>query len=681
MMNAAEIEWMSVLLSIYLERTTTGTKQILNFRKRAMVLNERLVDSDFTDYILTGSIAQGCFQKGSDVDTMLVNKSTEVLYPDQSIPQYLIHKTILNIREAGCRPGFVHLALRQLSSHSRISSSSLVRIGDSVFISSDIFREEWTTFYSKFTGSNFKSSGPSSAYTSYSGSDAGDFVFCFPCKIWPSEANEWITRTRLHGWPHQTLIDEIVNSGCHLVPVGDKCSKDTFLQWRISFTAAERSLVHSFRLIQVKVYVLLKYFLKQIKETLKEIIGDDDILCTYFLKTIMFHAIENSSHFFWQDKNLFYCFWFCINILIAWVRAGFCPNYFFPNNNMFQRKIHGQHQQILLDILVNYSQMKWMCLSVGNFFKNSIWERLCDSGVQAQLVLPMPAQEHIMVQDLEIVSTLSSRCCRTEEKIINAFRLLSTSKSEFEEVFAYHCAMSSLRYLSSDMFSQEQCENRAALGNKTRYGRLRKCKYWITRNALMRTDVLYLATLHFLTGNFPKCLGMSRRVMKLASYIGEDAKINQEFRTLYRQPHGYIFERLHQIYSSFIKFRHQDMYLPHLSVELSKEFQSISIPPLPYTLFMNFLCCHELGDTRGRDGALHQLVQIQYHEEQGGQQFWIVHTLLGICYQTLGDYQRAIEAYWESAQSKGELHEFNTAKDRIAIVYLCMYVSRRSDSG
>ncbi|XP_033747175.1 uncharacterized protein LOC117332399 [Pecten maximus] len=676
MMNSTESERMSVLLSTLLERTVTGTDEMVNIKRKAVVLDERFQTSDIVDIFLTGSNGEGVSLSGSDVDGMTVYKWAEVVYPDQRFSQHLTHKSIIYIREAECRPGYVKLEIGQLKfPFQQLFDSTLVRIGNSKFISSDIFREKMVSPLSKHTGVQFESNGPSISYRGNRGIGDCDLVACFPCNSWPREANEWITRTRLYGWPHQTLIDKIVNKGFHLVPVGDKCSKDTFLQWRISLVVAERSLVHSFSLLQVKVYVLLKHFLKQIKETLKETIGDDDILCSYFLKTILFHAIENSSQRFWQDKNLFYCFWFCINILLGWVRAGFCPNYFIPTNNMFQRKVHGQHQQILLDILYNYSEMKWMCLSVGNQ-KPSIWESLCDTSIQSLLVVPWTVEFKMLHTDREIFTAISTRLYPMEENSSNAFHLLSTSKSEFEEVYTYHNAMSSLRRLSSELISEELYENRAAPGNKTRYRRLRKCKYWISPGALMGTDVLHLATFHFLTGNFTKCLGISRRVMKLATFFRENVKQDRDFWKLHWQPHGCTLERLQKIYTDFITFHTNGIYLPHLCLEVSTD-----IPPLPYVLFLNFLCCHELGDTRGRDEALHQLIQIQYHKEQGGHKFWIVHTLLGICYQILGDYQRAIRAYLESSQSRLLFLPFNPAIDRIAIVYLCMYVSQRSDRG
>ncbi|XP_069124855.1 uncharacterized protein [Argopecten irradians] len=632
---------------------------------------------------MTGSHGEGCEVKGSDLDVMAVDKSVAVMYPEQCIPPYLANKTILYIQEAAnCRPGFVHLELGQLKGQfDQYFYNSLVRIGNSVFISSDIYREQIIKLYSMYFG-ELESNGPSA--TMKATRSSADFVDCFPCYTWPKEARDWIQRARLCGWPHPNLIDKIVDRGCHLVPVGDKCSEDTFLQWRISFAAAERCLVHCFTHVQVKVYTLLKYFLKQIKQTLKDTIGDDDILCSYFLKTTMFFAIEDTSEMFWQDKNLFYCFWFCFNIIIAWVRAGFCPNYFIQANNMFQRKVHGQHQLMLLDILDNYRRMKWLCLSVGNVYRPTIWEDLSDTLKMSNYARSFTTQETIIYQDGQIINALQNRHLSGKEIIVKLLNMLFSSKSEFEEVYLYFCAIDCLGCLASELMLYNGCYNQGAvLGNKAGYKKLRKCKYWMSPNALMGTNILRLAAFYFMTGNFHKCLEISRSTKKLASCHNQGIIIAEN---MYQSPFTCnLLSRLQKVFPDSIRLDHTAINFSPLFLELSREYrglkQILNIPPLPFILFLDFLCCNELKDTRGRDEALNQLIQVQFDGHQGGQVYWIVHTLLGICYQTLGDFHNAIRAYWASTQSNGDFHNWNTAIDRIAVVYLCMYASQIHPNG
>ncbi|OWF41853.1 uncharacterized protein LOC110461868 [Mizuhopecten yessoensis] len=617
---------------------------------------------------------------------MMIDTNVTVMYPGQCIPPNMACKTILYMRKADCRPGYVNLHLGQIGQEGQHSTemirNSLVRIANLTFVSSDIYREHNISFVNKATGVKHESNWPSCSFKSKI-----DCVRCFSCKSWPKEAKEWVTRTRLYGWPHKTLIKKIVDGGCFLVPIGDKCSEDTFLQWRLSFAPAETSLVTSFSHIQFKVYMLLKLFLKVIKETLKETIGDDDILYSYFLKTTLFHAIENSNQMFWQDKHLFYCFWFCLNILIAWVRAGFCPNYFFPTDNLFQRKVHGLSQQILLDCLNNYCLMKWECLSCLSFgrpFDLSIWKFLCKTVNQDKLVCPQTVQEIACRQDQEIIHSTVGNPPHPfnlrEMKV--AIHLLSTSHSDIDEVFTY---IRAIKFLLGFATEQVYPDHMVATDNKLRYRSLRKCKRLMAPIASMGTGLLHLATFCFLTGDVSRALTMCQQVMRLAStYTTSCRQIPHAMFLHGYRPQRQTLDRLRKMYTACIIFEDINVCLPHLYMELSKwPNEEIIIPPLPYAVFLYFLCCHELGDTRGRDKALRHLIKVQYDDKQGGNRFYIVHTILGICYQTIGDNHRAIRAYWESAQSNNATayYEGNPAIKRITVVYLCMYALQRSDRG
>ncbi|XP_069136846.1 uncharacterized protein [Argopecten irradians] len=198
------------------------------------------------------------------------------------------------------------------------------------------------------------------------------------------------------------------------------------------------------------------------------------------------------------------------------------------------------------------------------------------------------------------------------------------------------------------------CYNQGVVpGNKAGYRKLRKCKYWMSPNALTGTNILHLAAFHFMTGNFHKCLEISRSTKKLASCFTQlNITIVNVRRSLFICN---LLSRLQKVFTASIRLDQIGIQFSHLFLELSKEYRgvkhSIYIPPLPFIIFLIFLCCNELKDTRGRDEALNQLIQVQFDEHQGGQVYRIVHTLLGICYQTLGDFHNAIKAYWASAQS------------------------------
>jgi hypothetical protein len=49
-----------------------------------------------------------------------------------------------------------------------------------------------------------------------------DSAFCLRYDKWPSVGKQWIDRPRLCGWPPESLINNIVQGGVLLVPIGSK---------------------------------------------------------------------------------------------------------------------------------------------------------------------------------------------------------------------------------------------------------------------------------------------------------------------------------------------------------------------------------------------------------------------------------------------------------------------------
>ncbi|XP_052086554.1 uncharacterized protein LOC127723875 [Mytilus californianus] len=73
------------------------------------------------------------------------------------------------------------------------------------------------------------------------------------------------------------------------VPIGPKTVSDGHFLWRISFSVAEKVLVHSFNFTQLLCYGLLKLTLKHIININDEV---KELLCSYFLKTALFWVSE-----------------------------------------------------------------------------------------------------------------------------------------------------------------------------------------------------------------------------------------------------------------------------------------------------------------------------------------------------------------------------------------------------
>ncbi|XP_060082133.1 uncharacterized protein LOC132561421 [Ylistrum balloti] len=641
-------------------------------RREEIVLKQNMMDwrgYDF-DCLSIGSSAEGGKNMpGSDIDLMLILKHIVVCCQDHDVsnPSYNENQTIFVMRDADSRPGYVNLKLAKFGQiKDTLIADSIVSVNGEYFISSEIFNNYINGSYSGTMKFQMDTNGPAATlkHEQFDGSSDLDFVYSFPCYTWPKEAKEWITRPRFHNWPDKTLMDQIVRGGCHLVPVGDKTSDDPFLQWRISFVTAERQLIHSLSHVQFLVYGLLKYFLKQISGELKQLQGDTDILTSYIMKTVILYTVENTSESLWQEKHIFVCFMLCLNTLISWVMAGYCPNYFVNNNNMFLGKVNRENQTRLLHFLLGLREMAWGCLSVGALIQPSIGEHidLVENGV-VDFVLPLPTQ---LEKDLDRqkFGGMAWNTCKNETLALQI--LLSTSKSDDDEFIRSVMGAKRICYIGMKTFG----EHAVISGNKEKYKSLRKSKNLLKPLASICASpgLLTLATYHYQTGNYVKALEISGDLISSRKvYFPMNEKSGDKYESLYCG-HGYTLQqKLREgVVFDIILFTKALQFFPcQLHPEVVKYAEYTRLPPLPYAAFLSFLCYHELGDTRRRDAALTNLRIVKYDEYQGGGERWAVHILLGICYEMAGDKENALREYNDSLRNQSLDRCQNTAKERI----------------
>ncbi|CAC5422269.1 unnamed protein product [Mytilus coruscus] len=147
---------------------------------------------------------------------------------------------------------------------------------------------------------------------------------------------EWISRFWKFDLPSQEIISSIVLKGCHIVPVGSSRNHADDKDWRLSFCIAEKTLIETFNHTQILVYGSLKLVLKEIIE--KQNIAQ--LLCSYFLKTVIFWVVEETSSSYWIPQNIILCFHLCLRRLIQFVNDEDCPNYFVRSNNMFRERFN-----------------------------------------------------------------------------------------------------------------------------------------------------------------------------------------------------------------------------------------------------------------------------------------------------------------------------------------------------
>ena len=277
----------SICLSLLLDNIV-GTKEMVEIRQDYCMLFGSIYSKPAKRH-LTGSKSEGLDLPGSDVDEMRemnVDHNIEIVPEGKSLPQ-TPRKHLFEMVTENVHPAFAMLCFISTWASGCIFGC-LQDIDGSCFLSSYL-----TVFnhLNKCQHKGVRIQGPSLEHpkTPYTAMEE-DRVYCIHCPFWPNAASEWIFRTRSSNWPSNDVINKIVDFGFHLVPIGYPRSQRNMMEWRISFSIAERHLVWSFNHIQIQMYAVMKLILKEfIKPNCS---AGNYVLCSYFIKTFLFWKFE-----------------------------------------------------------------------------------------------------------------------------------------------------------------------------------------------------------------------------------------------------------------------------------------------------------------------------------------------------------------------------------------------------
>ncbi|XP_033120288.1 uncharacterized protein LOC117119565 [Anneissia japonica] len=157
-----------------------------------------------------------------------------------------------------------------------------------------------------------------------------DSVYCLKCQSWPPFISDFFfIRKRLNNWPAQKLLDKVKCLECHVVPVGYPGSESFDVEWRLSFSVAEKQLV----IEMYEPYNKCMFALKSIKK--KYIIYSDSDKPTpfssYFIKTACLWMCET---FPYRDYSLMDLIRETLDWLIDGYKSKHLPHYFIPQHNL-----------------------------------------------------------------------------------------------------------------------------------------------------------------------------------------------------------------------------------------------------------------------------------------------------------------------------------------------------------
>jgi hypothetical protein len=584
--------------------------------------------------VSSGSLAEGLDLPGSDMDIMFVLNGVQVIQNVQHINRSARYSTTLLAEDDMEFPGFSRLKLiaEGDQKYRYTPAECFVETINGICLSNISFVRQFLEMFV-----NLKSSvhGPclSDKY------ELMDVAVSLRLDSWPRQAEKWLFRHRPGQWPPDIIIDTIFNFGCILVPIGPKEIENNELLWRISFSMAEKQLVHAMNYTQVLCYALLKLSLKNIIDRNENVKG---LLCSYFMKTAVFWLSEEISTSAFQLQNVFHCYVLCLDKIITWVKCCYCPNYFIPEHNMFRGKINRSNSLILLNVLQRVRNGEYGIFTVNTLF-NSV------------AVLPEPCIK------LELFF------CRVS--FLNIFMGVDIERGYILLSFIKSLAMSQSSSILSGI-----CKYYYAIINQMI---VHKLPFPTTNISDIHVIRRYNKHLHdgtksdavggwLLYASFYYVLGQYNTTLKIIDHVlsrcTPDMIIlnNPEYSTdnskYYKQNVGCsnitLNEKMRLATITYVWYATQSTLIPH-ELELEVQDDVFIVPPVVMSHCLRFLCYHHLNNIVNRQQSLCDLyltIQERYFVCENSTSASL--TILGVCDEIVGDKEAAYYCYDTASQDE-----------------------------
>jgi hypothetical protein len=196
--------------------SVVGSEMDIRIRQNVFLIKDNIsngLKATHMSTVSSGSLAEGLDLPGSDIDVMIVLNIANILQNVQHMNRSARYTTLL-IEDEIEFPGFTTLKL-VAEGDAFITHAYFVETTNGMYFSNILFIRKLIEI-----GANDKQSTHGPCLSDKN--EAVDAAYCYHFHSWPRQAEQWIYRHRPGQWPPEILIDNIVNYGCILVPIGPK---------------------------------------------------------------------------------------------------------------------------------------------------------------------------------------------------------------------------------------------------------------------------------------------------------------------------------------------------------------------------------------------------------------------------------------------------------------------------
>ena len=615
----------------------------------------------------TGSKAEGLDLPGSDEDYMCDINDMFHLKVIQSLDEStdIFPNSIFLMSTDNVPLGFALLqhVHKSTAMHPFLYSASQRRYG-SRYVSSDLLAQNYLTLKRNKLqeGEKLERQGPSverwSLYDDKSG-QGNDNVPSIYCNFWPNEAAEWTHRSRNFDWPTSFDILSIIEFGFHLVPVGHPLSDMKSMQWRISFSMAERALVWSFNHVQMQCYAIMKIILKEFIKVRCN--PQNQILCSYFIKTFLFWKYEATKLNFWRADNLRECIKYLLSEFSQCVREGVLRHYFIPRFNLLSIKLTRAAQIELLQLFDIINERDITILKECKTLKN-IWSEFLKVWENPDNIASNLKRRSIVMNDVCMKFILTFISTNTEMIQVSAFwPVLSSFKEIIQKILPVFCKTSLKTLMVRNclfMHNLSLIKNSCGSGNKSDYQ-----IHQVAQNNTLFSDIstckLQCAILFYMKGDCLSTLNIVNQVLSsippYAIYMKRSSNEHDESTQLYvdmfLDSDTTVIQRARKAWllDFLLTMDMIDSELIPIGIKIELYFSNMVVIFSPFTCayYLQFLCYHDMHQYDRRDRALLQLIEVANNPEQCGEAFatW---NLAGHCLLLAGKRDQARDMFYRS---------------------------------
>jgi tetratricopeptide (TPR) repeat protein len=633
----------SLSLYQFLCHHIVGSEETVKTKRTFNTIRDNLSASEKLIQITSGSFGEGLEMKGSDVDMMHVVRDVRV-YEDINKVRFNSRETSFVMDMDDCKLGFTQLRLVQCNDPNILQLCK--QVGNYVYFSNELLKFN----YMEQMGPHTIIHGP--CVSDMDGDN--DFAKCFHSREWISPAHKWIKRPNT-SWPSSEIKSNIIDHGILFVPIGCKGSKNEDIEWRFSFSVGEKPLIYSFTHVQLICYALMKILLKDVIDS------DDDrkgLLCSYYIKNIIFWVSEELPLSIWRAENLISCFMRCFERLLYCVEYSMCPHYFIPGINMFENKIEGNEQQVLLGRLNVLYSYGWRCILLSK-----------------QLSKYRVISNNRLSASNERMEYIKSMLCTKSVHIAIAGKNVSfTRYCQSPKLKSYMHYFISFRYSIVAQLISVGGRNR----NKTQYNQYRTCLSYLLYN-LHHDSVsgwLMLASFYYRMKHYNTALHIvSYAVSKCTpEKVYYQQNLSSEQRALIKTKPIQsisIARVLKLLLVRIVRFIPQSTLIPE-ELELEVAHLPSSLAPVVYSHFLSFLCHYHLNNVNQCYSALDDL-QLTISED-----YFISsnrsnsYNCLGVAYALIGNHEMAECSFLQAIELDTT---YNCAWQRLYMIHRTSTVS------